>query len=525
MLAASLPGCVPRNFIRNAYLEAAPDKELPVSVEVPLNWKMTPREEDKTSLTLSRRMTGEEVTITVRKMAADTITPAIMQIFCRLYLEEHVETEWKQESFSDNTLLDGLPVLEYRFNQGERARLLAFIEKDAHVYIIDAYSSVQGIALVESSVIRTVRFSTVTLPNHPPSVAAKAAPEQPKSAALPELPKPQAIEYSPPAAIFDMDLEKLLKASEKAAMDRHTEDISASEQAALLEQYLFTASLFKSEAYIGNLTMDLENIRKNLEQMPQNDSLAAPIGRCKALVDYLENNPRKGTEILEDILKSSTEDPLSAGYTALLNPYNQKYVDPLNTAYDADPGNIFLGYMQYRRRINENKTREGKDIIRELTKKNSRNTWLQFHLARIEEQDKNEEKAKKLYQKIIRKSPSYMPAKYNMALLHYKGNEYKEAESLLKSVLSIHPHDEEALLTLAETKKQLEKYEESRAILDTILTSNPYNFRALYNLGALCAGKLNDTYCARTAFSEYLIKAPHENRVKPITRWLQNHTE
>ncbi|WP_028582809.1 tetratricopeptide repeat protein [Desulfogranum japonicum] len=525
LLAVCLTACVPQNSAQNNYIEAVPDKQLPITVETPLNWQITPQKEDKSTLTLYRKKTREKVTITVKKMATDKVTPAIMKIFCRLYLKDQVEKEWKKVSFSDDTLLDGYPVLLYRFSNGPLARLLYFVEKDAHVYIINGYSTAQGIDLVEKSVIQTIRFSSVTPPGENTAAPAKASSAKPEKTEKSEKTASPPAQYSAPKDIFEIDLGKLGKAAEKlAATHTSGQDTPAEDLLALIEQYLFAASLFKSEAYIHSLPVNLEKVQEDLEHISHTSSLELPIERCKALASYLKNEPKKGTVILERVLKNTSYDLYSISYIILINPYNQQYVKSyLNTTYEKEPTNNLLGFLQYKSFLNQAKTREGKDIIRELAKKNKNNTWIQFYLAKIENSDRNDGKAKKLYERIIKKSPAFMPARYNLVLLYYKEKKYEKAEKLLKTILEVHPDDEESLLTLAVIKQQMEKYTESRAILDKILTINQYNFRALYNLGALCAKKLNDTYCARAAFSEYLIKSPQENRIKPIKTWLKDN--
>jgi tetratricopeptide (TPR) repeat protein len=502
-----LTSCVaaPDNETQVHHLAVLPDEELPVSVQLPVDWKIQ-MDTTKKVLSLLGNNTGEQASITAKKLEVEEVSLKLLKAFGRIDIKEQINNGWLEQGYIDDTKLDGNPAIKYTLRKGSDAAIVYFIGNEKFVYIITINAPTENIAAINDELIQKIKFVKQN------DMGGKSPPLVQKQ---PYIASPE---------ILNLEVSRF-----DTAQDTYEKDLSKSqnlnERISLLEQVCVKYTLFKSESlFYSKNDKRVKRILNEIEQLVSENKGVRGLARCEALLSYLNNNFTQATAKLESVLQEDPSDIHAKLYLAIIRPYDTAFIGKaLKEALGQQPNSILAKYMQSKYLLAEGRKRESIDMLKETLKKYPENMWLTFAVARNYQQEENLVKARELYTKVLQMDSPFIPAHYNLALILYKEKNNVEAQKHLEAFLAIHHDDPEAVLLLGLVFKNLENSPAEKQAFETVLTIEPNNYRALYNMGALCATKLNDKSCARQAFTRYMEIAPQDNRNASIMSWLSKN--
>ena len=86
--------------------------------------------------------------------------------------------------------------------------------------------------------------------------------------------------------------------------------------------------------------------------------------------------------------------------------------------------------------------------------------------------------------------------------------------------MAVDPRDASALNLRGQVQQEQGRLPQARQSFEASTKANPQAAQAFYNLGALCAGQLEDLACAKAAFSRFVELEPSGPRSQKIRDWL-----
>jgi tetratricopeptide (TPR) repeat protein len=251
-----------------------------------------------------------------------------------------------------------------------------------------------------------------------------------------------------------------------------------------------------------------------------------PVARCYGLVLFLENKFDQSFALFNRIIENYPDDLYTKLYLVMIRPYSSGATHLLlEKALNDYPGNVLARYLQVKMLLAQGKRREGIDRLKKLLRNHPDNVWLNYVLVRNTDADNSiqQKRVQLTYSHILEEIPSFTGARFNLSLFLFKRKLYDKSLEHLDIILARYPDDTASYILKGLIYKIQNKYLSAKKQFEVALILEPGNFKALYNLGALCASKLNDTICARQAFIQYLHVAPQNDRNAAVRTWLHDN--
>ena len=476
-----------------------------VTVHIPPPWKAVP-DPVKNKLLIKGPSPEEKIVITVKHLNIDTVDMPMLRVFGHIYLKDEFTSDWGKDLRPiEGIRFAGHQAIGYQLHRGKDASYIYFVARDSSVCIVEYFAPNTRIDTVADLFRHKITFSSQAADdsyNKPITSQSKVAVA---------------------AAIRNLDITGL---DEAIAILRKNQfrTLPVSKQAALLEQLWVKYALFKSEGLFFPRDVFFSRIREYSKSLYGNHRSLASLARCSALIDYLDNALEAATASLRNHLQHDGEDFQAKLYLAMIRPYDIDYgASALLFLSGQRSENILALFLQARYWRATGNTRRSMDAITKACDTHPHNLWLSFTVAgNYLNQGKNA-KAASIYSSTILTNPRFSPARYQLAFLLYKQKKYDAALKQLDALLATDIGDTRALLLKGLLNGRLGHHKVAKQAFEQVLTIDPDNFRALYNLGALCASKLQDRACARLAFARYLKTAPDVNRNESIAKWLKKN--
>ncbi len=121
---------------------------------------------------------------------------------------------------------------------------------------------------------------------------------------------------------------------------------------------------------------------------------------------------------------------------------------------------------------------------------------------------------------VLGQDPGNAAARFNLALARLELGEPRAAEEELKRLLAANPQDAPALNLLGLALKAQERDQAAAAAFERAQAAAPEQPGPVYNLGALCATRLQDPECAIRSFHRFLALEPEGARADKARAWL-----
>ncbi len=480
------------------------DKNLPITIQLPDNWHITTGTA-KDEISLSSSAHGEQASITAKKLEVDQVKLKLLKAFGRIHLKEHTNEGWIEQRFADNIEFDGNQALQYVLRKDSKAALVYLVGKGQYIYTITITAPAAHIAKVNDKLKKNISLGE--------QVTSKEETLQ--------LTQDQSYVASP--NILNLQISQYYYAQESYERDI-SKALTFHERIVLLEQVCFKYSLLKSESLLHRIDKNVLRILKDIEQLYALNKDHPGLARCDALRSYLNNRLVQAITKFETILKENPKDIHSILYLAMIRPYDSGIMEKIpKETFEAEENNILAIFLQSKHYLAKGKKRASYDLLKKTLKRHTDNMWLSFAVARNYHNEGKSEKAQQLYTEVLRLFPPFSPARFNLAFILYKEKQHLKALKHLENILTIHHDDANTNLLQGLILKNKGKGSKAKQAFERALTIEPDNYRALYNIGALCASKLDDTNCARQAFNRYIIVAPQDNRHASIVSWLNKH--
>lgn len=517
---ASLISCTPASHQggqgkRVVSMSLHHDSMLPVTLKLPENWNVE-QDDRKQEIRITGPTPGDEATIVAKKVDVSRITLKLLKAFGRIHIPPLVKEGWVQQRYSENILMDGNQAIQYVLRRDSKASITYFTGKDNYIYIITTRGTTTNIATINNEVISGIRFI-----NNPGSTTETVA--QTDTPSQPEVTTKKMPSYSASPNIINLEISAFDKARREYDKDI-SNALPLSQRTKLLEQICFKHAFLKTESLLQVQDNKFRALLKEVGTLHLANRGIPDLARSDALRAYINNNYSEATEKLESILLKDPEDIHAKLYLAMIRPYDSISVESAITeALIQYPDNLLAIYLQSLNYLADGKKRAGHDSLKQILKKNPHNLWLHFAIARNYNSAGNTKQAIQMYTKALELYPQFMATRYSLALILYKEKKYTEAQKHLKILLSEKKDNPDAILLQAMIHKNQGKNSAAKQMFETVLAIDPDNYRALYNIGALCAAKLNDNKCARQAFNRYLSIAPEDNRQSSIISWLKKN--
>ncbi len=480
------------------------DKELPVTVQLPVDWHIQ-TDTTKQIISLLGSGIGEQASITAKKLEVDQVSLKLLKAFGRINIKGQINDGWLKQRYTDDIEFDGNHSIQYVLRKDGDATIVYFVGKGQYVYIITINAPTAKIAATNDELMGKI----------------KLVKQNDFGGTSPQLVEKQSYIASP-------DILNLQVSQFDYAQDAYEKDVSKAlslnDRIALLEQVCFKYALLKSEPLSHSKNEGVERIFSDIQHLFAKNQEARGLARCDALISYLDDRLTQAVTKLEMIIQEDPDDIHARLYLTMIRPYDTTFIGKtIQKALEQRPDNILATYIQSKHYLAEGRERESNDLLKETLKRYPDNIWLEFAVARNYQNEGKSKKARQLYAQVLQLYPPFMPARYNLAFSLYKEKKYAEAQKHLKKIVTVHHDDPDAILLQGLINKNLGKHIAAKQAFETVLTIEPNNYRALYNMGALCATRLNDKGCARQAFTRYIAVAPQDNRHSSIISWLNKN--
>ena len=247
--------------------------------------------------------------------------------------------------------------------------------------------------------------------------------------------------------------------------------------------------------------------------------------RTVALIRLIEGRGDRAAKFIEKALKLDRLDAYSLFAKVLIDdsgPVDRELA--LGKVLDARPDLAGARLMLAGIMESQGRLRSARDQYQAVLKDQPDNTAALSALSRLLMAETGQgRKAAELLLRLVSLESDNTVASFNLALVRVRLKQFDLAEQQLNQILKVRPKDTSARNLLGLAQRGQGRYQEAARNFERAIADDPARPGAHYNLGALCADKLNDRTCAVRAFRRFLELEPMSPRAAKVRRWLQAH--